>query len=824
MAGDEPPKEFPDVSQKLSAPKKLSQFERDRQAAEDKKRREEAETAKALKEFEDSFSRDNNDDDEFDGFPRFQPAPTGPRVSGSGFGGPPGRFGGPPRSGPGSLGPVPGLQPPNLKRKRALDEMREAQEAKRDQEDFTAEYMGRRQGREESTPQDHDEEEHVDIATRSTVQLSSLPPSTTEEDVKRLLRGHLEVHSVHLQPPTGPGSGGRKSLAAIVLLSSDTSTPQIDAAVSALKDKYMGRGYSLSISRHLSSTSLQPNMPVTVSTLSAEPFGGQRINKDQLGGYSMRNAPPPQTFAPPGSYQGLVQPLSPANAFVAVQPPLGMETIRAVHTLIGRLVSESDPDRALELEAMLMALPEIQNDERFSFLYDSRSPAGVYYRFLLWNDDVFDTIQARKSSARGPERILDDMVMDWLPPSGQVPFADLSSLGEVLNHESYLSDDEYDDDEETRLHNGDKEGEKLPRPTGNTHLTPLQVAKFSWMLSHMPTSHTRLRKGQVAAVTSFAIKNARVGAEEIVNMLVLNIERPYNSSLCATFDKDDATADEDDDYEPDEELPTIESTPAADTRGDKGEPDDPSQVKLAALYLINDILHSCATAGATNAWKYRGLFETAFKQRKIFQYLGRLEKELGWGRMRSDNWKRKINALFEIWGQANVFALDVFDTLKKDFFDQPANENAEAEITEEAKKEEKWMARFKRIDGVDASPAGSASPAPAPPTRTESLAAKTSDLDGTPMEDLDGEPMDDIDGVPMEDLDGIPMEELDGEPMEGAPMTDAPTETLPSEPSTTETKTSGFVIKGSNSSQPPAPEPPKRRRLAEDMFADSDEE
>ena len=56
-------KEFPDVTQKLAAPKKLSAFEKERQAAQAKQQRAEAENAAALKAFEDSFADEDDDDD-----------------------------------------------------------------------------------------------------------------------------------------------------------------------------------------------------------------------------------------------------------------------------------------------------------------------------------------------------------------------------------------------------------------------------------------------------------------------------------------------------------------------------------------------------------------------------------------------------------------------------------------------------------------------------------------------------------------------------------------------------------------------------------------
>lgn len=828
MAGDDDPKEFPDVSQKLSAPKKLSAFERDRIAAEEKRKREVEENAAALREFEESLGGQDNSDD-FDGFPSFRGPPTHPRGGAMGYGRPAGRYGGPPqgpRSGPGSLGPAPGMQPPSLKRKRALDEMREAQEAKREHDAVTDSSLARAALHDQHRSPEQDDEEREDVAPRPTVQVSSLPPSITAEEVKSLLRDLLPVHSVHFQPPTASGPAAKRSLTAIVTLSAETSTSQIDTTVSTLKDTYLGCGYRLSISRHLSSTSLLPSLAGASTTSSTEPFGAEKLNRDlPRGGFSMRNAPPPSEFAPPDSYDRPARHTVSATAIVKVQPPLDICTIRAIHTMADRLLSETSPGRALELEAMLMSLPEVQRDERFSFLYDSTSPAGVYYRYLLWSDgNGYDAIQQRKRLAKGSERVIEDVVIDWLPPYEEVPFADLSRLGEVIDHPNYDSSDEESDDGDSDQRQNTRRDVAGAESADKKHLTPLQVAKFAWILSKMPSNHSQLRKGDVAAVTDFAIKHAGAGAEEIVDMLILNVERPYADTLCAKFDDGDAFQDEDDEYEPDQELPTIESTPVDDVKVEKKDAEDPSQAKLVALYLINDVLHNSSTAGVRNAWKYRQLFENAFKRQNTFQNLGKLEKDLGWGRIKADQWRRRVGVLFDIWENGSVFANDVFDTLKKNFFDQPTEDLDALEKPEDVKKMgEKWMGRFKRIEGT-ASPAGAASPAP-----TTVIESKQPELPDD--SNIDGAPMDDIDGVPMEDLDGAPMEDLGEAPTEDTLMLDAPADSIAEPSAAAETQSesvkagTSFSLTAANGGKPAQPvTEPKRRKLAEDMFADSDEE
>lgn len=846
MADEDDIREFPDVSHKLAAPKKLSAFEKERIAAEEKRKRAEEENAAALKDFEASFGGDE-DDDRYDGFPRFNAPPSGPKGAGLGrgdLGRPPGRYGGPTstsRSGPGSLGPIPGPPPPSLKRKRALDEMREAQEARRESEALQKEY-GRSSSGMGEQQSSANEEDSIDAAPRPTIQLSSLPPSTTELDVKALLADYLAVHEVTFQSQSS-GSGGRKSKTAIATLSSETPISQIDAATSALKDKYLGTGFHLSVSRHLSSTSLLPTLSSVPTGASTEPFGAQKPSRDQpRGGYSMRNAPPPSDFGPPESYDTPARQAAYKNATIAVQPPLDIGTIRAVHTLVERLLSEPDPDRALQIEALLMQQPEVQRDERFSFLYDSKSPAGVYYRFLLWSDDdTFDSIQERKRLAKGPERIHDDIIIDWVAPSEEVPFADLSALGDVIDHPNYESSEEDSDDAEERQFNTSRrEGEGSSQVSDRKHLTPLQVAKFAWLLSRLPSNHAILRKGNIAPITSFAINHAGVGAEEIVDMMVLNVEKPFTGTQCARFDKDGRLGEDDDD-EPEPDFPTIGFASAQDS-GEKKDGEDPSAAKIVALYLINDILHNASTAGVRNAWKYRQLFENAFRHQRTFEHLGQLDKELGWGRIKADKWRRQIGVLFDIWEGGSIFATDVFEILKKDFYDHSASEvENKAKKQEDTPEAENVMDRFKRVD-ANGFAANSASPAPISAFQDEARHVDP-DVDGAAMDDVDGAPMEGIDGMPMDDLDGEPMDaEMDGAPMDDgignetpgkgpaerpsldAPMSETPVDALNTAPTADEPSgKAGFTIK--TTSAPSAAEPSRRRKLAEDMFADdSDEE
>ena len=826
MAEKEGGKEFPDVTQKLSAPKKLSAFEKDRQAEKAKRLRAQEEDAAALREFEDSFG----DEDEDDGFmvSRGRGPPAGPR---GGFGGTGSRYGMPPagpKSGPGSLGPMPGIPPPDRQRKRkALEEMMEAEDDLRSTGLLGQSAQGRHgpQGSARGLAED-------DEAPKPTLHLSGMKPDCSSSDVRHMLDPHLNVHSVQIlaapQPASAYSSGpsmqrSRATVSALAMLEPETKSQQIDTTISALKGKYLGSGLYLSISRHLSSTSLHPGMSDLSSSTPAHPFGA--VQAQSLAKTSMRAAPPPPEhmgFAPPASYghggrnQGHGMPAA-AAAVVAVEPPSDIETMRAIHVVAERLLAAENPEDAVQLEATIMAMPEVEQDERFAFLYDSQSSAGVYYRYLLWAPDHEDDQKLEaKRKAKSRDRIWEDIEMEWVPPYECLPFMDLQSLSDAVTHMDYVSSDEESDgdDTERRFHDG-RESRPPIEGREKSHLQPVKYARLVHLLSRLPTSNARLRKGDVARVTNFAINHAGEGAEEIVNLLLLNVERPF-SYLQTADSRDQGSGD---DYQPDEELPSFGEKTEQPQRDDKRE-DDPSNSKLIALYVISDILSASSTAGARNAWKYRQLFEAGFRARQTFEHLGKLEKELGWGRMKAEQWKRKIGVLFGIWEGWSVFSSDVHEELKKGFFEPPLSEAekaAEQEAKEKEEKrlmEEKWKGKFKRVEHA-ASPSESASPAAVPTPKP----AEGEDVDGTPMDDLDGQPMDEVDGTPMEDVDGAPMtDDVDGAPMN---LDDASTE-KPVEPASAMV---GFSMAANAAAQgAPKPSGPKRRMRAEDMFADSDEE
>jgi U2-associated protein SR140 len=733
----------------------------------------------------------------------------------------------------------------SLKRKREIEEAREAAEARRAElgYDDADEY---RQGMSPAAAQEDDRD---DVTPKPTMQLSSIPPGTSVEEIKALLASLVKVHFVRFTPPAGP-TFGRKTLTAIATLDSSTSASQIDKAVSTLRDRYMGCGFYLSLSRHLSSAAQFQGVGAMGGSTSSEPFGAQKTRSSNPR-HSMRNAPPPQNhrgFAPPESYDHQGPQTRAAGAQVEVHPPLDIATVRAIHTISGKILAQKDANRALEMEALLMTLPEVQKDERFAFLYDSKSPAGVYYRFCLWGPD---SVEDQKRNAKGPERIFRDMDMDWLPPHKEMPFLDLKSLADATDHIDYdTSEDEADDEgDERKLNNGPGGEPDVRRAAEKSRLTPLQRARFTRLLARMPTTIAKLRQGDITRVSNYVVNHAGGGAEEFVDLLLLNIEKPFSTTLAAAkYDSDsdseqplpttnsrgpeiqedeeeEEEEEEEDDYEPADTLPTLPNPPPTTTTTTTTE--DPSNPKLIALYTISDILSASSTAGARNAWKYRTLFETGFTQQKTFQRLGRLDKELGWGRMKSEQWKRKVGVVLGVWEGWSVFSLGVLEGLKRDFLEPPRSE-AEVRLEEADRLEEErkkgegeataaavasgggggggWMSRFKKVEST------SSSSAPAPPPRDHPPSATTTTGGSDPKTN------DTKDAASPAQTPQAPTASPHANTVAPAPT-----------PTATPASRGNFSLKtglgrGGSTTAATSASVPKGRMRAEDMFGDSDEE
>ncbi|EPE28961.1 Surp module (SWAP) [Glarea lozoyensis ATCC 20868] len=811
--------EFSEVEGKLQAPTKKSVFERQKADAEAKRLREEAETKAVYEDFVKSF--DDEDDDIRGAFGRVDGggrlgrggfgavsgppkrhygqgglgagAPSGP-VAGRGFGsgGLGGRGAGSgPGSGPGSLGPPPS----SVNKKRPFDGGLSQSSNRRDRDDrgvlaFEDYDQDKERGPAKAFHNSDDEDERTGSHSREeeravpkpTLRLASLPPGTSPAVIKALMPATLTIDAVRILPATGPGTQSeRKTMSAIVTLAKDTAANDIEAAVNLLQNKYLGFGHYLSLHRHLSSAVANiASLPSLGANTTSQPFGAKQVVIAPAG---RGHAPPPthqRGFAPPSSY-GPSGPALNRNGpllHVPVQPPQDIKELKLIHKVIECLLSHGP-----EFEALLMSRPDVQREEKWAWIWDSRSTGGVWYRWRLWE------VLTGSITKRGQGRYLPlfEDSSAWKAPDQPLAYEYTTKLDEFVSDSEYNSsdDDESGDEGAKRQHHS---GGAPPDPSlltddGKAYLNPLEKAKLTHLLSRLPTSTGQLRKGDVARITAFAISHAGKGSDEIVSMIVSNIEKPFScTSANPEYKKEKETGGDD--------------QPAAEDE----EKSDTSSASLIGVYLISDILSSSSTSGVRHAWRYRQLFESALRQRKVFEGLGRMEKKMNWGRLRAEKWKRSVANILSLWEGWCVFPQGSQEHFVTVFNNPPLDAKDEAETK---RKEEEEMAaksrnRWKAVEvaATDTPPADS-----------------EEDVDGEPMEedDVDGEPMadsdEDVDGVPMEeDIDGEPTEDdVDGEPMvEDQPA--APPETKETEPPKAE-------VEGQR----------RRRPRAVDMFADSDD-
>ncbi|KAA8646162.1 hypothetical protein EYZ11_001534 [Aspergillus tanneri] len=797
-------KGFPDVSTKLSALPKKSLFERQKAEAEAKRARERAETAAVYEDFVKSFEDDSPglDRPPIDG----RGGRFGNRASGF-VGGPAKRHftsTGPRMSGPGTLGPP----PPSLSRKRnhdgfpPLHRNRDSVQGVLGYENAAPSPAFRTSDDENEDTSDAKEAEKA--AAKPTLYLASLPPGTSPSVIKSLIPSVLSVDNVKILRPPGQPSD-RKSVSAIVTLTNETAASDIDSSVSALQNKYLGWGYYLSISRHLSSAAISSTVPVNIglSSTTSLPFGAKTIAPETGGRLNRAPPPGPRGFAPPTSY-GSTHGRSGAATQVEVKLPSDLKQLRLIHKTLENLL-EHGP----EFEALLMSRPEVQRDIKWAWLWDARSIGGVYYRWKLW--EVVTNSRPRGTQRGRPQSsslIFEDGA-SWAPPEKYLKFEYTTRMEDFVSDADYdSSEDELSDmEDERRAHGGGppKDGPGVSNE-GLGYMNPLQKAKLAHLLARLPTTHAKLRKGDVARVTAFAIGHAGAGAEEVVEMIVSNILNPFaytGANPDREKEKRLAQAEE----------PTGDNSQgnlAEESRGSSKESLDTSPAKLVGLFLISDILSSSATSGVRHAWRYRQLFESAFKAHKVFEHLGRLEKDLRWGRLRAEKWKRSVGTLLHLWEGWCVFPQSSQEQFFQVFEKPPLTED---ELREEQEKTEaeraagafsKGKSRWKTVDEDSTTE-------PFNPTRPSDVDRNRMAIDSRPLipagdSDMDGEPLSDIDGEPMEDSD---LEVPDGEPLEeGSPMEESDAKEQ-SEPS------------AQLEPQLPARKP---RPKAEDMFADSDSE
>ncbi|EGR47253.1 uncharacterized protein TRIREDRAFT_109178 [Trichoderma reesei QM6a] len=732
------------IEPKFQKPVRQSVFEKQKAEAEAKRKREAAETAAVYEDFIKSFDHDDNDN--------ANQSATSQRSQRPAFGG----FGGPPPSGPGGAsrrhfgtssalksGPGSlGTPPAPFAKKRSFN-------------DFSKEPEGRPTLKFDDKS---DDDEMVDRAeekaiARPTLRLSNLPPGISIATIKSLMPSNLTVEEVKIQPPAGPGGSERKCAVAIVTLSKETPATDMDAAVSSLQNKYMGYGYYLSLHRHLSSavSSTLSGLASSTSTTS-QPFGAKPVDRESSAAHNDHSRHGFQRgFAPPTSYSHGQAAVNRTNLLcVPVKPPRDIRMIRLINKVI-----EGVLEHGPEFEALLMSRASVQREERWAWLWDARSQGGVWYRWMLWGVITGSHLKQKK----GKYVPLFDGGHAWKTPEKGLRFEYTTKL------DDFVSDEEYDSSEDEDF---DGDANRDGNPTADeekTFLNPLEKAKLVHLLSRLPTTIGKVRKGDIARVTAFAITHVSRGADEVVDLIISNVERPF--SLAVT------------DPEKRREGKGENQTSGADEGATASDNTDASAATLVGLYVV-------------------------------FERLGMMAEKLGWGRLRAEKWKRSVTLVLNLWEGWCVFPVESHALFVRAFESPPSLKSQEK--AGEPVKKGKWKA-------VEANQ----TPTTALETIATDEAARDGDAVGKPEqqeEEVVGEPIEEeeeeeeVVGEPIEedDVDGEPIEDED---VDGEPIVDDDDDVGADAPN----------VRGAEAqAEPPSTSraQPRRRMRAADMFADSD--
>lgn len=795
---------FPDAEAKLQKPAKQSAFERQRAEAEAKRKREAAETAAVYQDFVKSFENDDgNERTTMSGSyrhpPQHQPgfASSGQPVPGasrrhfgtSGL-----------KSGPGSLGPA----PTSFGKKRSYQDFARGPRA---MAPASAGQNG--DGAAKAVPSAFDasdDEEAKDTVDRAeekatakpTMRLWDLPPGASPAMLKALISEYLPVESVTLLPPSGPGTSERKSSQAVAIFPQETPSSDVDSAVTSLKGRYLGFGYHLSVDRGPSTAILSTTMQRhnLVSLTASMPFDAkpveQNTHEDNPAGYQGGK----RGFAPPSSYN---TPLGNVNRAKLLHVPVNAPRDIKMVQIINKVV-EGVLEHGPEFEALLMTRTEVQCEEKWAWIWNARSEGGIWYRWRLW-EIITGSPQARRKNRFIP---LFDGSYAWKTPKEHLPFEFVTKLEDFASDSDYDSSDDDDVDEE-----GNREGHQIQQDE-RTFLNPIRKARLVHLLARLPRSMTKLRKGDIARVTTFAITNASRGADEIVDLILSNVEHPFSLSGAHHKDRKSGTREPQPGAGGDE--------PAASEAYDAG------AASLVGLYVVSDILSSSSTTNVRHGWRYRALLESAIMQRKTFERLGVMAEKLGWGRLRAEKWKRSVHLVLNLWEGWCSFATDVHEKLVQSFDNPPTSKSEEQE--DESLKKGRWNTSWKLVEATPA-----AVPASEPVAAQAMTDPPTLDGDGKKaLVEGDGGAGDavaegDVDGeaIGEDDVDGesIDEEDIHGEPLDEDDLMDDGDSSEEEKP-----ETKGNDAKDKKESTPPQPAPTGRARQrmrAADMFADSDD-
>ncbi|KAJ8106253.1 hypothetical protein OPT61_g9658 [Boeremia exigua] len=467
------------------------------------------------------------------------------------------------------------------------------------------------------------------LYTTVVAKASNLPPTMDSKRVEELFAEFpsLKVTKVERIPTQGSAMKGRPSLTMKVIFDKDANARDLDDAMNRLNDKkYLGKGYYLHLDRYLGGR-------VVGTEQRTEPFGARWQAPEVAKGY----APPPDLG---GGARDRDRPREDTERLVitANQPP-DIATLRLVHMTIEGVINGG-----VEFEAALMNDPQVQEEERFAWLFDQKHPVNRYYRWRM-HQIVCDTpnseIFLRQGMWQGPTAPLAD------------EFAD--QLGAF---DADYQDSDEDEDEEKPQQRQLPVGDNYPGRVDNGHgiMSPRSRAMLLWLLTSLPPGS--ILADDIAAISVFAVEHATQGMDEVIHMLISNLIEPFQMTETNTRRR----------------LGDVEGR-------EERRRTDLRQATLNALRIISDVLLTTSRESGAS-YKYRLAIGTQLVDRQAFEHLQRLPAQLEMGRMTERSYRDEVNSILTVWKDEHLFDKPALEHLDNAF-------NAQERQKEQAEQERK---------------------------------------------------------------------------------------------------------------------------------------
>ncbi|KAI4943422.1 hypothetical protein J4E91_009331 [Alternaria rosae] len=483
--------------------------------------------------------------------------------------------------------------------------------------------------------------------TTVVAKASNLPPEIDTRCVEELFADFPSLKIARVDRiPQGSRAEGRPSATMNITFDKDANARDLDAAMNKLNDKkYLGKGYYLHLDRYLGSR--------TADTTQQTKAFGARWQAPEL----------PKGFAPPpdlgGGGGGRGPRENTEDLIITANQPPDLATLRLVHQTIEGVILGG-----VEFEAALMNEPQVQDEERFAWLYDQKHPVNRYYRWRL-HQIVTNSTDSEIFAGQGA----------WKGPVDPLRHEFVDHVGAFESDDESLDSDDEEEKEKPQF-KPLPVGDNYPGRVDNGHgiMNPRSRAMLLWMINAIPPGS--IVYDDLAAISTFAVEHAAQGMDEVTSILVSNIINPFQLTDANTRNR----------------------AGDADGKDDIRRP-DLRQVTLNALRIVSDVLLVTAKESGVS-YKYRLAIGTELVERKVFEHLEQLPQKLEMGRMTERTYREDVNGILAVWTGDHLFDDATLKYLEDAF-------NAREREREELEQQKRAAEKRKRKGNVIRKPSSS---------------------------------------------------------------------------------------------------------------------